>query len=69
MRLEKITAKALEVVNNDRYILALVVAKRAEELTKGASTKLNVDVKKFKPADLALMEIANGVISVKGYQN
>lgn len=67
MRLEQLTAKALETANIDRYQLAIAVAKRSEELLNGAATKLNVDVKKAKTADIALMEIAEGHISVKGF--
>jgi len=67
MRLEELTAKALETANIDRYQLALAVAKRSEQLQNGASTKLNVDLKKAKPADIALMEIAEGHITIKGF--
>ncbi|PHM17790.1 MAG: DNA-directed RNA polymerase subunit omega [Sulfuricurvum sp. PD_MW2] len=67
MRLEQLTAKALETANIDRYQLAIAVAKRSEELLNGATTKLNVDVKKAKTADIALMEIAEGHISIKGF--
>lgn len=67
MRLEQLTAKALETANIDRYQLALAVAKRSEELQNGAPTKLNVDLKKAKAADVALMEIAEGLITVKGF--
>jgi DNA-directed RNA polymerase subunit omega len=67
MRLEQLTAKALETANIDRYQLAIAVAKRSEELLNGATTKLNVDVKKAKTADIALMEIAEGHIVIKGF--
>lgn len=67
MRLEQLTAKALETANIDRYQLALAVAKRSEELQNGAPTKINVDMKKVKAADVALMEIAEGHITVKGF--
>lgn len=69
MRLEELTAKALATANIDRYQLALAVAKRSEELLNGAVTKLNVDLKKVKSADIALMEIAEGHIAVKGFVN
>ncbi|MDD2828894.1 MAG: DNA-directed RNA polymerase subunit omega [Sulfuricurvum sp.] len=69
MRLEQLTAKALETANIDRYQLALAVAKRSEELLNGASTKLNVDTKKMKHADIALMEIAEGHVTIKGFVN
>lgn len=69
MRLEELTAKALIVTGADRYQLALAVAKRADQLQNGDTTKLNVDTKAFKPADLALMEIAEGVITIKGFQD
>ncbi|MGD9969262.1 MAG: DNA-directed RNA polymerase subunit omega [Sulfuricurvum sp.] len=67
MRLEQLTAKALETANIDRYQLALAVAKRSVELQNGATTKLNVDLKKSKAADVALKEIAEGLVSVKGF--
>ncbi len=67
MRLEQLTAKALETANVDRYQLALAVAKRSDQLQNGAPTKLNVDLKKMKAADVALMEIAEGFVTIKGF--
>ena len=67
MRVEVLTAKALKHGDIDRYQLALAVAKRAKQLQNGAQSKLNVDVKKVKAADLALMEIAEGLISISGF--
>ena len=69
MRLEELTAKALETAGVDRYQLAIAVAKRADALQNGDSSKLNVDTKAYKPADLALMEIAEGVVTIKGFQS
>ena len=66
MRLEKITAKALDRVGGDRYILAISVAKRSKELSKGAVSKLNIDPKSMKTADFALMEIAEGTVKIEG---
>ena len=68
MRLEELAAKALEVTGVDRYQLALAVAKRSDQLQDGDTTKLNVDPKAYKPADLALMEIAEGVVTIKGFK-
>jgi len=65
MRTEELTAKALETANIDPYQLAIAVAKRSEDLLNGAKSKLNVDLKTMKAADLALMEIAEGVVSIK----
>lgn len=67
MRLEELTAKALDTAGIDRYQLALAVAKRSDELHNGAPSKLNIDPKTIKSADLALMEIAEGLVSVKGF--
>jgi DNA-directed RNA polymerase subunit omega len=67
MRLEELTAKALETANLDRYQLAIAVAKRSEELHNGSRSKLNVDLSKTKTADVALMEIAEGLITIKGF--
>lgn len=68
MRLEELTARALEKTGVDRYQLAIAVAKRADAIQNGDSSKLNVDPKAYKPADLALMEIAEGVITIKGFK-
>lgn len=67
MRTEELTAKALQTANIDPYLLAIAVAKRSEDLLNGAKSKLNVDLKTMKAADLALMEIAEGVVTIKGF--
>ncbi len=68
MKVEELTAKILnENPNMDNYQLALAVAKRCDELQNGAISKLNSDPSSIKPADLALMEIAEGLIVVKGF--
>ena len=64
IKTEELMAKALSYGNLDRYQLAIAVAKRSEQLDNGAPSKLNVDTKSMKSADLALMEIAEGVVSV-----
>jgi len=68
MKVEELTAKIL--VNNpnmDNYQIALAVAKRCDELENGAVSKLSVNTNSVKSADLALMELAEGLIVVKGY--
>lgn len=64
MRLEQIMAKALERVNNDRYILAIAVGQRADELSKGAKPLLEDNTKKMKYTDIAINEIANGLLKI-----
>jgi DNA-directed RNA polymerase subunit omega len=68
INIEELTAKVLE--NNpemDRYQLSIAVAARADELANGATSKLSVSIRDIKPTDLALMEIAEGLVSVKGF--
>ena len=68
MKTEELTAKILNDNQSlDRYILALAVAARTDELLNGASSKLNIDPKSIKAADLALMEIAEGLVVIKGF--
>ncbi|WP_321777833.1 DNA-directed RNA polymerase subunit omega [Sulfurimonas sp.] len=68
MKIEKLTAKILdENPNMDNYQLAIAVAKRTDELLNGAISKLNIDTKSIKAADLAIMEIAQGLVRVKGF--
>ena len=68
MKIEELTAKVLDDnPQMDRYQLALAVAKRCDEISNGSTSKLNIDPKSVKPADLALMEIAEGLVVVKGF--
>ncbi len=64
-RLEQITAKALDRINQDRYLLAKAVGKRAEELSSGATPLVDMDIKKHKATDIALYEIAEGKLRVE----
>jgi len=64
MRLEQVTAKALERYDFDRYLLAKAVGKRAEELTKGAEPLIDMDIKKHKASDIAIFEIAEGKLEI-----
>ena len=67
MRTEQIAAKALEKVDNDRYILSLLVAKRAKELSDGAEPLVKIaDKTKVKFTDIAMMEIAEEKIVFEG---
>ena len=68
MKTEELTAKILiDNPNMDRYQLALAIAARCDELENGAQSKLSVTSHSIKSADLALMEIAEGLVVVKGF--
>lgn len=70
MQVEELTAKILNDNQNlDRYQLAIAVAKRSDEILNGSKSKLNIDPKSIKAADLALMEIAQGLIIIKGFED
>lgn len=70
MRIEEILSKALEKVGNDRYILSLAVGQRADELSKGAKPLLdNATLKNMKYTDIAISEIAKGLLIVEGLEN
>ncbi|AKF24534.1 DNA-directed RNA polymerase subunit omega [Sulfurovum lithotrophicum] len=64
MRTEQLTAKALEKVNFDKYLLANAVGKRAEKIANGAEVLLDYDTSDMKYTDIALREIAEGKITV-----
>ncbi|SFV74938.1 DNA-directed RNA polymerase omega subunit [hydrothermal vent metagenome] len=69
MKVEELTAKILEENPNvDRYQLAIAIARRGDQLSNGATTKLNLDPKRVKPSEVALMEIAEGLVSIKGFE-
>jgi len=68
MKTEELTAKILQDNPNlDNYRLAMAVAARTDEILNGASSKLNINPKTIKAADLALMEIAEGLVVIKGF--
>ena len=68
MKTEELTAKILnDNPRIDNYIIALAVAARCDELENGAQSKLNIDPNSIKAADLALMEIAQGLVVIKGF--
>lgn len=69
MRLEERMSKALERVNNDRYILSLAVGQRADELSKGAKPLLEKNTQNMKYTDIAIDEIANGLLVIEGLIN
>jgi len=69
MRLEKVAALALEKANFNRYLLSAAVSKRANELADGAEPKVEMDTKKYKYADIAIIEIAQGLIKIEGMEN
>ena len=68
MRTEELTAKALEKVDFDKYLLANAVGKRAEKIANGAQPLLDIDTAGMKYTDIALQEIAEGkiIVSLEG---
>ncbi len=64
MRLEVMVAKALKHVDNDRYLLAKAIGKRANALSGGSAPLVDMDIKKSKATDIALCEIAEGKLKV-----
>ena len=69
MRLEERISKALEKTNNDRYILALAVGQRADELSKGAKPLLVNNTINMKYTDIAIDEISSGLLNIEGLIN
>jgi len=69
MNTQELTAKILnDNPNIDNYVIAIAVAARCDQLENGATSKLNIDPNSIKSADLALMEIAQGLVTIKGFQ-
>jgi len=64
MKIEKLTARALERVDFDRYLLAASVGKRANEIANGSAPLVAMDPKLEKFTDIALVEIAEGKIVI-----
>jgi DNA-directed RNA polymerase subunit omega len=65
MRLERYVAEALKRLKNDRYLLTVAVAQRANDLSAGAKPLIdNVNLKKDKFSDIAIKEIAQGLLII-----
>ncbi len=64
MRIEQIIAAALKQTDNDRYKLSVAVAKRVRQIQNGAQILVEADLKKEEPSDVALREIAQGLITI-----
>lgn len=64
MKIEKLTAIALEKVDFDRYLLAAAVGKRASAIANGATPMVAMDPKTEKFTNIALVEIAEGKIII-----
>jgi len=65
MRIEQINAKALERVNYDRFLLSQAVAKRVQELLNGAKPLIDLPKKNMQLTEIAILEIAEGLIKVQ----
>jgi len=65
MRIEKIISNALAHADDDSYILSIMVAQRANQLAEGAEPLIKADKNKVKLTDIALMEIAEGLIELE----
>jgi len=64
MRIEQANAKALEKANYDRYLLSQAVAKRVNELLNGAKPLIDLPKKNMQLTEIAILEIAEGLIKV-----
>lgn len=64
-RIEQIVAKALKMLDNDKYLLSIIVAKRAEQLANGALPLVKNNSNKEKFTDIALREIAEGKVGLE----
>ncbi len=65
-RLEERISEALKYTNNDRYILSIAVGQRADDLSKGAKPLLTQNTQNMKYTDIAIDEIASGLLKIDG---
>jgi len=65
MRIEQINALALEKINYDRYLLSQAISQRVKELLNGAKPLVDIPKKNMQLTEIAVLEIAQGVIKVR----
>lgn len=66
MRLENIISDALKKTDNDKYKLTVAVSRRAVALSEGEKPLFKVKPNE-QPTDIALKEIAEGLIDVEQF--
>jgi DNA-directed RNA polymerase subunit omega len=66
-RLEQSITLALEKVNNNKYKLSQIVAKRANELIQGEDPLIDVEYEHYKESDIAILEIAQGKLDISKF--
>jgi len=67
-RLEKVLSIALENLDGDNYLLAILVAKRSEQLSNGVEPLIPEIIRErglVKPADIALWELAENKLDYR----
>lgn len=67
-RLEQTLSRALENLNGDNYLLAVIIGKRSEQLANGEENLIPEIVEQLqltKPADIALHELAEDKLDFK----
>ena len=69
MRIEERVTQALSRLNNDRYILSIAVGQRADALSRGAKPLLTDNTLDMKYTDIAIEEIASGVLVIEGFED
>ncbi len=65
MRIEQINAKALEILNYDRFLLSQAIAKRVNELLNGDKPLVELPKPNMQLTEIAILEIASGALKVK----
>lgn len=66
-RLEQSITKALERVENNKYKMSLIIAKRANELMQGEDPKIDLGYEHYKESDIAILEMANDKLDIAKY--
>lgn len=63
MRLEEEISKALKLMDGDKYLLALAVSQRANDLSDGAKPLIEeAEAKKYKNTEIAILELSSGLL-------
>jgi DNA-directed RNA polymerase subunit omega len=66
-RIEQSVAKCLELVENNKYKLSVIVSKRANELLKGDDPLIDIGYDYYQNSDIAILEIAQGKLDLTRY--
>ena len=66
-RIEQSIIQALKRVDNNKFKLNILVAKRANQLMEGADPLIDINYEHYQNSDIAILEIAQDKLDIDNF--